>query len=151
MMILSAASNAQRRVCVAFDATRSVALEDRRELYRRRWRAVSSSFLLNSILRTVFNSYLLMPYSSGPYLLPNQLSRFSLSLVSTRMTRWTLSITSPSPWATTTTSCSPHLFLSTFFSFFFIGRVFFFCFVYVFLANIDQVSSISVYIQFTEL
>ena len=50
----------------------------------------------------------------------------SLSLVSTRMTRWTLSITSPSPWATTTTSCSPHLFLSTFFSFFFIGRVFFF-------------------------
>ena len=70
-------------------------------------------------VRSLFTSKPTLPFLS---------LSLSLSLVSTRMTRWTLSITSPSPWATTTTSCSPHLFLSTFFSFFFIGRVFFFLF-----------------------
>lgn len=49
-----------------------------------------------------------------------RLVKLSLSLVSTRMTRWTLSITSPFPWATTTTSCSPvSYYLFSFF--FFIG------------------------------
>jgi hypothetical protein len=86
MMILSAASNAQRRVCVCCTSVcrirRYTVRRSRRELslYRRRWRAVSSSFLLNFILRTVFNSYWLMPYSSGPYLPTPTNSPVSLSL-----------------------------------------------------------------------
>jgi hypothetical protein len=159
------------RVCVAFDATRSVAPDVNCRYTggggaRSALLSSSTSFYeLSSIpicwclIRPVliyqlqptlpFLSLSLFSPSSLRYII--RLVKLSLSLVSTRMTRWTLSITSPFPWATTTTSCSPvSYYLFSFFFFFFIeGGLF--CFFNVFLENIDQVSSISVSIQLTEL